>query len=139
MIKFNGNQQDRALAPLARDEVSSNYGAVTGSEFSLSFNSGTNVLSFTYNPGAGDPVLHYFAIKQAQQYALYYDSAPIVSGLVDLDLAFGRNTDDFSHITFFNSAAVPEPGTWALLILGFGAVGGLLRATRKTRPALTYS
>lgn len=32
--------------------------------------------------------------------------------------------------------AVPEPATWAMLILGFGAVGGALR--RRKRPALKY-
>ncbi len=29
-------------------------------------------------------------------------------------------------------AAVPEPASWALLIIGFGGVGGLVRARRKT-------
>jgi len=33
--------------------------------------------------------------------------------------------------------AVPEPATWALLILGFGAVGGALR--RRRRPSLLYA
>ena len=33
----------------------------------------------------------------------------------------------------FASGAVPEPSTWALLILGFGAVGGAMR--RRTRSA----
>lgn len=37
-----------------------------------------------------------------------------------------------------STAAVPEPGTWALLILGFAMVGGALRAARKQRPALNY-
>lgn len=38
-----------------------------------------------------------------------------------------------------NPPAVPEPATWALLILGFGAVGGALRASRKQRVALRYA
>lgn len=41
------------------------------------------------------------------------------------------------------AAAVPEPGTWAMLILGFGAVGGAMRrrtVTAKTaRMRLTYA
>jgi hypothetical protein len=135
VIKFNGNEQNLTL-----DEVSSNFGTVTGSEFSRSFNATTNVFSFTYTAGAGDPALHYFAIKQGQSYALYYDAVAITAGSVDLDIAFGGNTDDFSHVTFFNSSvpAVPEPGTWAMLILGFGMVGGALRAARKQRPVLNY-
>lgn len=39
--------------------------------------------------------------------------------------------------------AVPEPSTWALLILGFGAVGGTMRrrtaAASRTRAALTFA
>lgn len=37
------------------------------------------------------------------------------------------------------SGIVPEPSAWALLILGFGVVGGALRRTRKVRAALTYA
>lgn len=33
-----------------------------------------------------------------------------------------------------NAPAIPEPGTWALMILGFGAVGGAMRR-RRTRVA----
>lgn len=36
-------------------------------------------------------------------------------------------------------APVPEPSTWAMLILGFGLVGGALRAARKQRPVLNYT
>jgi hypothetical protein len=32
-------------------------------------------------------------------------------------------------------AAIPEPGTWAMLLLGFGAIGAALRARRRDRPA----
>jgi hypothetical protein len=139
VIKFNGNQQDQSIPPLGLDEVSSRFGTVTGGEFTRAFNATTNVFSFTYNPGAGDPTLHYIAVKQATQYALYYSAAPILAGSIDLDVAFSRNTDDFSHVTFFNSTApIPEPGTWAMMILGFGAVGGAMRSARKRRTALTF-
>lgn len=36
-----------------------------------------------------------------------------------------------------SAAVVPEPATWALLILGFGAVGGAMR--RRTRPIVTIA
>ena len=34
-------------------------------------------------------------------------------------------------VTALNTTAVPEPATWALLIFGFGAVGGALRSAKK--------
>lgn len=36
------------------------------------------------------------------------------------------------------AAAVPEPGAWAMLIVGFMAVGGALRGARARRPQLHY-
>lgn len=49
--------------------------------------------------------------------------------------------DNFGEITFDINAAgpVPEPATWALLILGFGFVGASLRSQRKPRFAVSYS
>lgn len=46
--------------------------------------------------------------------------------------------DNFGEITF-NIGAVPEPTTWALLLLGFGAIGSALRARSKTRVALNFA
>jgi hypothetical protein len=130
VAKFNGSETDGVLAPFQLSEVSSHFGSVTGGEFTVSFGAG-NVVSFTYAPGAGDPALHYFAIKQGRQYALFYDAAPILSGSVDMDtVGFAAGTDSFSHISFFNSTAVPEPGTWAMMILGFGLMGAGMRGRR---------
>ncbi|WP_293902739.1 PEPxxWA-CTERM sorting domain-containing protein [Phenylobacterium sp.] len=43
--------------------------------------------------------------------------------------------DNFALTVNSASAAVPEPATWAMMILGLGGVGGTLRARRR-RPAL---
>lgn len=40
---------------------------------------------------------------------------------------------------FRNTAAVPEPGTWALLILGFGAIGGAIRRRKDQTPIRAVS
>jgi hypothetical protein len=46
---------------------------------------------------------------------------------------FGRDTGDAYEVTqadshaFFISSAVPEPGAWAMMLVGVGALGGLLR------------
>lgn len=51
-----------------------------------------------------------------------------------------NNCDANFRVTGVNAvAAVPEPGTWAMLIVGFLAVGGTLRASKRPRVALTYS
>lgn len=46
--------------------------------------------------------------------------------------------DDFDDIIIRGTyaGAMPEPGTWLMLIMGFGAIGGLMRLQRRNRPAL---
>ena len=36
-------------------------------------------------------------------------------------------------------AAVPEPTTWAMMLVGFGAVGFAMRRRKKANPALAYA
>lgn len=36
-------------------------------------------------------------------------------------------------------APVPEPGTWAMLILGFGLLGSFMRSAKRQKPRLTYA
>lgn len=50
-----------------------------------------------------------------------------------------KNTNSLSNAHLYVTGnAVPEPSAWALMILGFGAVGGALRSSRKHRVALRY-
>lgn len=52
------------------------------------------------------------------------------------------HTNGFSNAVLYTTdmGAVPEPGTWALLLVGFAAVGGTMRAKRsKKSPALSYA
>jgi hypothetical protein len=44
------------------------------------------------------------------------------------DLTRANITFSITEVT----AGVPEPGTWAMMLLGFGSVGMALRARRKT-------
>ncbi|HMI20813.1 MAG TPA: PEPxxWA-CTERM sorting domain-containing protein [Sphingomonas sp.] len=49
-------------------------------------------------------------------------------------LAFG-NGDIYQHpISFALSSAVPEPASWALMLGGFGMVGGALRGRKRASP-----
>jgi hypothetical protein len=45
---------------------------------------------------------------------------------------FDYATDLFATLTI---TSVPEPTTWTLMLAGFGALGGVLRARRRTAPA----
>jgi len=111
-------------------ESSPGFPTIDGSEFMLTLMG--DVLSFTYTPGDGDPELHYFSVKQGDVYALFYDSVAITSGSADLGDLFPDNVG-WSHITWFDTGRndVPEPGTWAMMLLGFGAAGFALRRARR--------
>jgi hypothetical protein len=41
------------------------------------------------------------------------------------------NAPGISHIEFFGSSAVPEPATWAMMLIGFGGLGAVLRRRRE--------
>ncbi len=48
--------------------------------------------------------------------------------LTSIDFYSTTNSFEISH---FSAGEVPEPGAWALMILGFGGVGAALRSRRK--------
>ena len=53
-----------------------------------------------------------------------------------INFAGSANQTGFDNITFGSATpgrgAVPEPSTWAMMLLGFGAVGAAMRRRRKT-------
>lgn len=72
------------------------------------------------------------------------DAVSIDSGslLVNLAAAPGRRTgfNQGSGVRIaFTMAAVPEPSTWALMILGFGALGAALRRQRSATPKIAIA
>jgi len=112
------------------NQTSDLFPTIDGSEFDLTIVD--DILSFTYDQGEGDPFLHYFSVKQGDVYALFYDEIGITSGSVDLAELFPNNVG-WSHITWFDTGgtAVPEPGTWGMMLMGFGAAGFAMRRRRR--------
>lgn len=57
---------------------------------------------------------------------------------IGFDDQISGQDDDFDDLIVRGTltGAIPEPGTWALLLMGFGLVGGLLRVRRRTRAEL---
>jgi len=50
-----------------------------------------------------------------------------------------QNPWDTSGLIDIFVTPVPEPATWAMMILGFGAIGGAMRRQRAVRTKLAYS
>jgi hypothetical protein len=122
------------------------FPTINGTEFNINYVGGTNTLSFTYTPGAGDPVIHYLGIFQGggapgptnfnNTYQLFYDTDPITSGSIALSTYFDNT--GWSHIDFFDTGdpGVPEPATWGMMLLGFAGIGMAMRRSRRRSGAL---
>jgi hypothetical protein len=126
-IDFNDN------GTISTREISSLFGTITGSEFTGSVDS-NNILTFTYTPGTGDPAIHYFGLSQANTYDLFYDPNAITSLSINLTTYFANNPG-LSHLDVFDTTvrSVPEPATWAMMMIGFGAIGFSMRRRSKGR------
>lgn len=67
-----------------------------------------------------------------------FNEATLVYG--NSNLAAGRLIEVVDDITFSTAGAVPEPATWALMLLGFGFVGGAMRsAKRRQNVTVSYA
>lgn len=99
--------------------------------------------------GQGQPAPVFFVAEATSNFAFApYDLAsafPLTSGTPSFatqtyltsggDLTF----TSISALSFeaTTPGAVPEPSTWALLVLGFGALGTGMRGSRRSRPRMT--
>lgn len=72
----------------------------------------------------------------------YDDGGAFIDGIGQSEYSGGSVTTggdaypyDLAFRTYVNVSAVPEPGVWALVIVGFGLAGGALRAGRRSTAA----
>lgn len=126
-------------------------GPSSGNPAVLTFNTAINYLSFLwgspdsynalkittaggtdYNLGVGDFGFGGGGDQSFSGYVQFFATA----GDTIKSVTFSSNQDAF-EVANFRINAVPEPSTWALMILGFGLIGASMR--RKQRQTVRYS
>jgi hypothetical protein len=100
------------------------FPSVTGGEFSISYDSVTNSGSWTYTPGAGDPLITVFVVKWGPQFTVFANDGDPNSGSFVIPGQQG-----LSHISFYDTQ-VPVPAPAALALFGV-ALAGLGLAMRR--------
>jgi hypothetical protein len=89
----------------------------------------------TWELDPGQPEVAFLAVDGGGYFDLYELTNPGTSGTWDtFDLPGatpGQNPQLYRLVLFADPPAVPEPATWAMLVLGFGMMGGAMRATRR--------
>jgi PEP-CTERM motif len=119
------------LTPLAEFDGSGSSNGIT-----LTLNDAMNGGTFTLAAGVD---LLYYAVKSGNDFILYQYTG--TNSFTTDGLQMGNNAEapSLSHIIFFGdvvAGGVPEPATWAMLLLGMGMVGSSIRRRRSDRTAL---
>lgn len=124
--------------PSANPDIFLNVIASTNDANFASFGSFTGGVGTSGTWTLSGYLVNFVAVKASNEFVLYELATPSSTGNWNTsDIPFGNNPHGLSHLVFFGSrqvSAVPEPSTWGMMLLGFGAIGAAMR--RRRRPAL---
>lgn len=139
---FSGNDNDAADIDAAYADV---FGSPLGltSLYKFTPPSGSEITSGAWNWAAAG--VSYISVKAGNGFMLYSVDPTATSGswtTAGLSDKFNKDGSEklkgLSHYTLWAgppTSAVPEPATWAMMIIGFGAAGGMLRSRRRNSVA----
>jgi len=138
-----GIDNSTAFAPQGGSDVLTGY---TGPG---SFADGSTSIAFTFNNfGVGESFVWLIDVDQPGAATVFGNELIGSTGYADFSNglrgtgvfeAFGNQGSQFVITAFVPNPGVPEPATWAMLVLGFGVAGSALRRSRRATPALTYA
>ena len=127
-------QELRAAFAADQDFVSidlGDFGYDSDLAFLEIFNASNTSLGFTslLIPGT-DATMHTLSLSGvAIRSAVFGSRAPSLNG----------SSIYADNLTFGSSQAVPEPASWAMMLIGFGAIGGAMRRRRTARGRMVQS
>lgn len=146
---FAANIGSNVVDVIPRNNVtySSNALSSNGStrDFDVTFNF---VNSFLYNPAMGNLLLDITSFNGSDRSGTTLDGQNVTGdGTSSLFIQNGTGgtgaTSTFGYVAQFGTAditgAVPEPASWAMMIMGFGAVGAALRRKSKVTSRVQFA
>lgn len=105
---------------------------------SLKINTSLGTTNFAFDGQNPPPPANGAQFDAANNRRVFFSLAPgeTLNSLQFTSNGYAMEIDD---IVFTGTAAVPEPATWAMLLIGFGAIGGTMRTRRKPGTAAAYA
>lgn len=125
---FDGTQGSNTV-------ISQTVGTVAGQSYDYSFwlrNEGSGGATSLFSATLGGQLLT--SLSNAAGFGYTHFSGTVVAAASNQTLSFTFRNDpsfwDFDDASL-TGAVIPEPATWAMLVIGFGGLGASLRARRR--------